>query len=237
MFADKAVIGVIPLWDDEKQSYWMLPGYMTGLEAAGAIPMMLPLTDCTTELDYFLEACDGFVLTGGHDVDPAVYGAVRSAHCGQSIQLRDDMEQYLLTSAVAADKAVLGICRGIQLMNAVYGGTLYQDLPSEHISNIVHQMKPPYDRCAHTVILTPDTPLHTLLQADSCPVNSYHHQAIRRLAPLFSVMATAPDGIVEGIYMPDRRFVWGVQWHPELSYQTSPQSAQIFAALVAAAKS
>lgn len=237
MIKGKPMIGVMPLMDEARDSYWMLPGYMSGVEEQGAVPLMLPLTDRPEELDCFLELCDGFILTGGQDVSPALYGAEPSPYCGTACGLRDRMDRYILLQAEKRDKAVLGICRGIQLMNAVYGGTLYQDLPAEFPSDVDHHMLPPYNCPAHQVELLPGTPLHGLLQRDSLAVNSYHHQAVRSLAAPFRPMAVAPDGLIEGIYMPDRSFVWGIQWHPEFSYRTSPESREIFKAFVQAAKS
>lgn len=236
MFSGKPVIGVMPLYDYKRESYWMLPGYLQALEEHGAIALMLPLTDQHDILDYFLETCDGFLFTGGQDVDPALYGQRRIPACGQVSPLRDSMEQYILTRAIAANRALLGICRGLQLMNALYGGTLYQDLPTEYPSAIDHHMSAPYDRAAHAVQLSPDSPLQRLLRTDELPVNSYHHQGICELSGAFHAMAIAPDGLTEAIYMPDKPFVWGVQWHPEFSYQRCAASRKIFAVFVAAAK-
>lgn len=236
MFRGKAVIGIMPLFDKEKESYWMLPGYMKVLEEQGAVPLMLPLTENPEELDYFLEACDGFLMTGGPDVDPSVYGEEKSSLCKETVPIRDAMDSYILIRGAEKDKAMLGICRGMQIMNAVFGGTLYQDLGTEVPGNLGHRMKPPYDREAHKVKVLPGTPLGEMLQAEECPVNSCHHQAVKRLAEPFSVMAEAEDGIVEAIYMPDKHFVWGVQWHPEFSYRKSEESCKIVAAFLEAAK-
>lgn len=235
MYQNKPVIGLMPLYDELRDSYWMLPGYMKALQTQGAIPMMLPLTEDAGQLDYFLDACDGFLLTGGQDVSPALYGAETDDRCGVTCPERDGMDRYILREAVKRDKAVLGICRGHQLMNAVFGGSLYQDLPTQHPSDVNHRMDPPYDGCAHMVSLCPGSPLRDLLEGEECPVNSCHHQGIRDLAPAFAPMAMAADGLVEAIYMPGKRFVWGVQWHPEFAYRISPENRKIIAAFLRAA--
>lgn len=125
----KTVIGICPLWDETKDSLWMIPGYMNMLEEQGAVPLMMPLTTDTGILDYFLSACGGFLLTGGQDVSPSLYGASPSEKCGLPCPERDAMDAYILKEAIRLDRSVLGICRGIQLMNAALGGTLYQDIP------------------------------------------------------------------------------------------------------------
>ena len=229
----KKVIGIMPLYDDEKESYWMLPGYMKMLEKEGAIPIMLPLTSKTEELDCFFEICSGFLLTGGQDVSPSVYHAAREPWCGSCCELRDEMEQYILNKAVEQDKSVLGICRGVQFMNACYGGTLYQDLEKEYASGIDHHMKPPYDRTVHQVSLEKNTPLSEILKKEQIGVNSYHHQAIKKLSPKFQTTAFSEDGLIEGIYMPFRKFVMGVQWHPEFSYEVDENSRKLIKAFVA----
>lgn len=229
----RKVIGIIPLYDDEKESYWMLPGYMKMLEAENAIPLMLPLTSKAEELDYFLEICGGFLLTGGHDVSPSVYHAVKEPWCGLCCEIRDEMERYILNKAIEQDKSALGICRGIQFMNACYGGTLFQDLVTEHTSCIDHHMKPPYDRVAHQVTVQKDTPLYNILGKEQIGVNSYHHQAIKKLSSKFQTMAFSEDGLIEGIYMPSHKFVVGVQWHPEFSYEVDENSRKLINAFVA----
>lgn len=222
----------MPLYDDEKKSYWMLPGYMKMLENENAIPMMLPLTAKTDELEYFLDICGGFLLTGGHDVSPSVYHADRESWCGSCCKTRDDMERFILTNAVEMDKSVLGICRGIQFMNACYGGTLYQDLTIEHGTSIEHHMKPPYNRVAHMVTILKNTPLYDILCIEQMGVNSYHHQAIKKLSSDFHKMALSEDELVESIYMPNHKFIVGVQWHPEFSYDDDNNSKKLIHAFV-----
>lgn len=229
----RKVIGLVPLYDKERQSYWMLPGYMKMLEAAGAVPLMLPLTADPAVLDSFLEICGAFLLTGGQDVAPSVYHAAKQPWCGECCEMRDEMEQYLLRRAVELDKSVLGICRGVQFMNACCGGTLYQDLETEHPSATCHRMQPPYSAVAHSVTLPEGTPLRRILGKERIGVNSCHHQAIKDLSPDFRATAVSEDGLVEGIYMPGRRFVLGVQWHPEFSYEVNEDSRKLIAAFVA----
>lgn len=232
----RKVIGVVPLWDEKKDSCWMLPGYMQGLEACGALPLVLPLTTDEGVLADALRLCDGLLLTGGHDIDPALYGQAPLPQCGVLCPARDKMEVYLLRAALAADKPVLGICRGIQLLNAVLGGTLYQDLPTQHPSDVTHVMTPPYDRAVHTVEILPGTLLADLFGAGALAVNSYHHQAVDKAAPGLQVMAQAPDGLVEAVRLPGKAFVVAVQWHPEFSYKNDACSKALLQAFVDACR-
>lgn len=230
----KPIIGVTLLWDEEKNSYWMLPGYLEGLEEAGAIPIILPLAADGADIAQLADLCDGFLFTGGQDVAPQLYGEAMKPTCGELCPARDTLEQELLNRALEQDKPILGICRGLQILNVTLGGTLYQDLPTEHPSEIEHSMKPPYDQAAHTVRILPDTPLAALLQKQELGVNSCHHQAIRSLAPSLVEMARSTDDLIEAVYLPGKTFVWGVQWHPELSFRTDEDSRKMFMALVIA---
>lgn len=228
----KKVIGLIPLYDDEKESYWMLPGYMKVIEACGGLPLMLPLTEDTEELDQCFSMCDGILLTGGHDVDPALYGEQPAKACGIICHPRDVMEKYLFKRAVKEDKPVFGICRGIQFMNAVLGGSLYQDLPSEHPSETEHHMTPPYDVPIHQVTVLEGTLLAEIIGAGEHQVNSYHHQAVKEAAPLAQVMAYSEDGLIEAISIPEKKFIVGVQWHPEFSYEKDAECRSLVQAFV-----
>lgn len=228
----KPMIGVVPLVDEERESFWMLPGYFEGIEEAGGIPVMLPLTDDPEAIARLAETCDGVLLTGGHDVSAEVYGETPREVCGACCPGRDRMERLLLDEALRQDLPVLGICRGVQFLNAALGGTLYQDLPVEHYSTVVHHQQPPYDQPSHEVSLLRGSPLAERLGVKTLPVNSCHHQGIKNLADSLSAMAYAPDGLVEAVWMPDKRFVWAVQWHPEFSHKVSEASREIFRAFV-----
>jgi putative glutamine amidotransferase len=229
----KPVIGLAPLWDEEKDSLWMLPGYMDGITQAGGLPLMLPLTADTAALGQLAGICAGFLFTGGQDLFPGLYGAAVLPRCGPVCETRDAMEQALFSLAVLEqNKPALGICRGIQLFNVLLGGTLYQDIPSQFPeSPLRHQQKPPCDQPSHQVTIEPGSPLHALLGVDRLAVNSSHHQGIAELSPRLSPMARAEDGLVEAVYMRDRAFVWAVQWHPEMAPAESG-SGKIFRAFV-----
>lgn len=228
----KKVIGLIPLFDDEKDSYWMLPGYMRVLEKCGALPVMLPLTDDPEELEQCFSLCDGLLLTGGHDVDPTLYGEKALAQCGAPCPIRDAMEGFLFDRALREDLPVLGICRGIQFMNVRLGGTLYQDLPTQFPTGVEHHMAPPYDRAVHRVTVREHTLLAELIGAGEHGVNSYHHQAIKDPAPGAEIMAVSEDGLAEALRVPYKKFSVGVQWHPEFSYETNEESLKLVQAFV-----
>lgn len=232
----KAVIGVMPLYDDEKDSIWMLQGYFDALKAAGAIPVMLPLHLDDDELAQINGYFDGWLFTGGHDVNPNIYGENASEKCGIPNDDRDKLESAVFKTAIAEDKPILGICRGIQIINAFMGGTLYQDLDSERSSDIEHHMLPPYDRKQHSVSIMPDTPLYKVLGKSEIAVNSYHHQAIKKLGDGLEVMAVSEDGLVEAVYSAGKKFLWAVQWHPEFSYKSDDNSMKILNTFVKACK-
>ena len=232
----RPVVGVMPLWDDDKDSLWMLPGYLEGLEEAGTLPLILPLTDDEEDLAQLMDMCDGFLFTGGHGVSPEVYGATPLEGLIAACEGRDRMEAIVLRKAIDEDKPLFGICRGIQYVNAALGGTLYQDLDLQHPSDIEHHQQPPYDVPIHEVTVLKESPLYACLQKEQLGVNSYHHQAIKDLAPGLKEMAVSPDGLIEAVYMPGHRFLWAVQWHPEFFGTKDDSSVKIFHAFADAMK-
>ncbi len=235
----RPVIGVVPLVDHRLESLWMLPGYFDAVSEAGGVPMMLPLTADPDVLFHALDVVDGVVVTGGQDVGPALYGEKDPSAiglCGELCPERDAMEALLVPELVARDVPTLGICRGIQVINAVLGGTLWQDVPRQRPSAVEHHGKPPYDEPVHTVEVLAGTPLSSCVGAGELPVNSYHHQALRDVAPGLTAMAMAADGVVEAVWRPASRFFWAVQWHPEFAHKVDEPSRKIFSALVGAAR-
>lgn len=200
--------------------------YIESLARAGAGMRWVELSDPEQAVQDAL-TCDGLLLPGGGDMDPKFYGQARIPACGEPNLLRDAAEPLLLRAFLAADKPVLGICRGIQVMNAVLGGDLYQDIkPFEHLPHNDHWAK------VHTVTVRRGTLLSRILGQDTVLVNSQHHQAVDRVAPGFTLAALSEDGIVEAIEKPDARFCLGVQWHPEWLSDADPAMQSLFDAFV-----
>lgn len=200
--------------------------YIESLARAGAGMRWVELSDPEQAVQDAL-TCDGLLLPGGGDMDPKFYGQARIPACGEPNLLRDAAEPLLLRAFLAADKPVLGICRGIQVMNAVLGGDLYQDIkPFEHLPHNDHWAK------VHTVTVRQGTLLSRILGQDTVLVNSQHHQAVDRVAPGFTLAALSEDGIVEAIEKPDARFCLGVQWHPEWLSDADPAMQGLFDAFV-----
>ena len=223
------IIGVTPLWDASFQSLWMLPDYLEGIKAAGGVPVVLPIELSEADAKRIVESFDGFLFTGGQDVSPSLYAEDATGNV-VSCPKRDKVETLLLRQALRADKPILGICRGLQFLNVFLGGTLWQDLPSQHPSEIVHRQGKPYGVPTHQVKLDGD--LRLLLNKDNLEVNTLHHQAVKQLGSGLTPMAVAPDGLIEAFQMQGKRFVWAVQWHPEYMFKTDKDSLAIFSCFV-----
>ena len=231
----KPIIGVTPSVDEEHHRCLVQPGYLESIDRAGGLPLMLPLTDREEDIARFVEICDGFLFVGGPDIEPWRYGQELLPECGPQNKERDAMEWKLMEAALAADKPIFGVCRGIQVLNTVLGGTLYQDIPSQYKTELCHSMpEPPYNRTAHLFRVVEGTPLAKLPCAEG--INSRHHQAILDLAPGLEIMAYSSDGIIEAAWMPGKRFVWAVQWHPEAFWEEEGLNIELFRAFVEAAK-
>lgn len=223
----KPIIGLSPLYDEEKRGLWMRPGYLDVLYACGALPLVLPFNSDSVDVEQILSICDGLLLTGGYDVSPRLYGEEPLPACGPTQPIRDELEYRLLDKALEEDMPVLGVCRGSQILNVFLGGTLYQDLRTQLPESLNHAMEPPYEMPCHRVTLEEGEPLRELLGVEALPVNSIHHQAVKRLAPTLVPMAHSHDGVIESTWMPGKRFVWGVQWHPEWIWDVDPRQKRI----------
>jgi putative glutamine amidotransferase len=217
-----------------------LEDYRQAVLHAGGEVMILALP---ADVERALSAVDALLLTGGSDVAPERYGDVPRAHVTDIDPARDDFELALVGLARARQLPLLAICRGIQVMNVAYGGTLIQDIPSEMSGALPHKLDiPPHQpfSLAHEIWIEKDSLLSRVMRdrlndADVCEVNSRHHQAVKRVAAGLTVSATAPDGIIEAIEDPAARFGLGVQWHPENFWRTG-EFRPLFEAFVAAAE-
>ena len=167
-------------------------------------------------------------------MNPELYGQKNEGLTGELIPARDSMEGKLLKAALELDKGVLGICRGLQFINVMLGGSLYQDIPTQFESNVNHRQPAPYHLPIHPV--TVSGPLAEAVEAEEIMVNSCHHQGIRDLSPELEIMASAPDGLVEAIRLPGKKFVWAVQWHPEFMHRVDENSRRIFRGFVEGCK-
>ena len=226
----KPLIAINPLVDEERESYWMLPGYFRGILQAGGIPVMLPSLSESADLEALADAFDGFLFPGGQDVAPELYGAEVLPRCGPRCPERDEMEAAFLPLVRRRGKAALGICRGLQFFNVALGGTLYQDIPSQAAQAvpIAHRQPFHYVSPAHRVHVLPDTRLMEICQAPVIRVNSMHHQAVKDLAPGLIVSGKDENGLIEAAELPDYPYLVAVQWHPEYLWQQDPAAAALF---------
>lgn len=210
--------------------------YVKAVVQAGGIPVLLPNNTDLSCVEELAAGLDGFLLSGGGDVDPAIFGERATAQLGAVTPRRDDFElalaRYVLTQT---DKPVLGICRGIQVMNVAMGGTLHIDLPSD--DKLCHSLNMyPRNVRTHVVNIVPGTRMEEIMEGISGRVNSFHHQAIRDLAGCFVVSAvSSEDDVVEAVELPGERFVVGVQWHPE-ELTEFPEARDLFRRFVEAAQ-
>lgn len=240
----RPLIGV-PTGREKSQRFYGLPLYIMNqtyirmLENLGALPVMIPLQMSEATLRGIFERLDGIFLPGGEDIDPSQYGAERHPLLGATDKERDRTELLITHWAVEAGMPFLGVCRGLQILNVVCGGTLYQDLHAECPTMQKHDYTPPtYERyrISHTIRIEPDSRLAHALGAVH-EVNSMHHQGINQLGAGLRIVARAEDGLPEAIEAPVLPYVVAVQWHPEELATTDQHSSNLFYDFVAAAAS
>ncbi|MFO1035568.1 MAG: gamma-glutamyl-gamma-aminobutyrate hydrolase family protein [Geminicoccaceae bacterium] len=212
--------------------YALRENYCDSIAAAGGTPIALPHEPDLAAT--YLDMIDGLVVTGGaFDIDPSLYGAAEKHPTVTLKERRTRFEWAITRGAVERDLPILGICGGQQLLNVILGGTLIQHIPDAVPEALAHEQPNPRTEPGHDVIVVPGTLLHRVARAERLAVNSGHHQAAERVGPGIVVSGTAPDGVIEAIEDPRRRFCLGVQWHPE--YEVSPGDTAILKAFVAAA--
>ncbi|MCI8743016.1 MAG: gamma-glutamyl-gamma-aminobutyrate hydrolase family protein [Lachnospiraceae bacterium] len=233
MTTRKPMIALTPNYNIDRMEPYMRPGYIRAIQHAGGIPVTLPLDNSQEDLEDIAREFDGFLFTGGPDVHPFFFGEQTQAHCGNVSPKRDTLEFALLKLVMKEKKPVLGICRGIQLLNISLGGDIYQDIPSQFRQEfpVAHTQPFGYEIPSHTVEVVPGTLLDRIVRQAPIPgagavaqdrgrecqpetgalalgpgviqVNSMHHQAVRRLAPGLAAAGYAPEGLVEALEMPE----------------------------------
>ena len=211
----------------------LLPGeYADAVRRAGGIPVLLPAGE--SELPALLQRLDGLILSGGGDVDPAHYGSNGHPAIYAIDAQRDAMELTLARTVAATTLPLLCVCRGAQVLNVALGGTLVEHLPDEVGEAVMHRDSPPY-YVNHAIAVQPASRLGAILGQRVIEAASWHHQAIRTVAPGLKVVASAPDGTIEAVEQPEHPWLVAVQWHPEITAGTDPVQQRIFDAFIAAA--
>lgn len=204
--------------------------YVDSVERAGGVPFLLPIITSKEMIKAQVKEMDALVFSGGQDVDPSFYGEEPSPFLETVFLKRDHYEFAALRAALDLQKPILAICRGMQLINVAFGGTLYQDI-SYHFPGptILHHQKNSWEKPSHEVTIVPNTHLYSLVQTPSLPTNSIHHQAIKDLATGFQISARSSDGVIEAVERPG---ILCVQWHPEIMAAESPPMQALFDDLV-----
>jgi putative glutamine amidotransferase len=214
--------------------------YVEGVFEAGGMPVVLPPLGDGGAIEALLDGLDGVVLSGGSDLHPGYYGEEAVSELGLVVPERDAFEMRLLGCALQREMPILGICRGMQVLNVALGGTLYQDLPSQmdHQVLLGHRQETPKWEPTHEVAVDCESRVAGIMGTAELKVNSYHHQAIKDLAHGLVAVAHAPDGVVEAVEWGDlsQRWLVGVQWHAEAMRGTSPAHGNLFEAHVCAAR-
>jgi putative glutamine amidotransferase len=223
-------IGITMAFDSQRGERFT--AYLRSVEAAGGVPVAL-MTAPPLEAPPLLDGVQALLLTGGSDVDPALYGEAPHPRLGPVFRDRDDFELALVREALERDLPILGICRGHQVLNVATGGTLLQDIPSDLVGGEVHDSERERWQRSHDVRILPGTRLRELLGEDTVAVNSFHHQAVKDLGRGLRVSAVSgKNGVVEGIEAEASRFVLGVQWHPESFWNQAEDFGALFEGLV-----
>jgi putative glutamine amidotransferase len=209
--------------------------YVNSIIAGGGTPVILPVINDDEAIETQMKSVDGLILSGGYDVDPLLYGEEPTQKQDFIYPEIDNHDIKLIKAAFRMNKPILGICKGIQILNVAFGGTLYQDLSHIEDCFIMHSQNSKRDMPGHTVEILKETKLHRIL-GDNVRTNSFHHQAVKEIAPDFIANAWSKDGVVEGMEMKGERFVLGVQWHPEGMFEKYPIMLKLFEAIVDAAR-
>jgi len=234
----RPLIGIPCRMDAGKDQFYLRKHYSEAIFHAGGTPVMLPLI---TEKDFamaIVKEADAILLSGSNsDVDPHLYGQEPHPRIGSVVNRRDGTDWLVLDEIFQSGKPLLAICFGMQILNVYLGGTLWQDIESQRRKAVKHEQAATEDYQSHTIRIRPSSLLHRLAGRSKMKVNSFHHQAIQKIAPALLAVATSTDGIVEAVETrSQKQFILGVQWHPEIGWEGNPLSQRIFSSFVKAAQ-
>ena len=231
----RPIIGLLAEVDNELTTQVVHP-YVRAIGGAGGTPIILPYVTDADVIEHYAGLCDGFLFTGGVDVEPSRYGEETKPTCGEIHKYRDELEFALIERVLDTKKPLIAICRGAQLLNVALGGTLYQDIPSEIDTPISHRQSEPKFSPSHDVRVLEGTPLRELTGMERISANSFHHQAIKVLGEGLRVMALADDGIIEAVYSTGEQYIRAYQWHPERICEINAQNKMIFEDFIGACR-
>ena len=212
----RPLIGITMSLDYENRTAKLGEKYVTAVERAGGIPVAVPPLEDKNALNAMVQKLDGIILSGGPDIDPSYYNQLPHPRLGNVCPRRDQNELFIAAEFIKLSKPILGICRGLQVMNVAMGGTLCQDISSSIKNPIKHMQNAPRWHKSHEVeILDMNSLLYKIVGKQRIRVNSFHHQSVERPATDLKITALAPDGVVEAMESEAGGFCLGVQWHPE----------------------
>ena len=210
--------------------------YTDSVLSAGAAPIIIPICHDDNAIKKIVSSLDGIILSGGPDIHPSLFNEEPHKNIGTIVNARDILDFKVIKYAFEMKKPILGICRGLQVINVFFGGTLYQDIHSQTKSEIQHQQKARGDLATHSIDIKSDSFLHNIF-GDKVLINSFHHQSIKDVANSFDATATSiNDNIVEAIEYKENHFIVGLQWHPEMLAEKNSQMQEIFNSFIKVVK-
>lgn len=223
------VIGISANYRYEMGEYCLKDYYTRSVLRAGGIPVILPAVSLLSAIERYIFLCDGFILSGGGDIDPRYWGETAEKKTGEINPLRDSFEIVLVKELQIRGKPLLGICRGCQIINVAAGGSLIQDIKG----NYMHQQAAPRNYGLHDVFIEKDSKLAGIIKSEQIIVNTFHHQALSKPGANLKIAACSTDGTIEAVEASSKSFILGVQWHPEC--MDNAHADYLFQALVEAA--
>jgi gamma-glutamyl-gamma-aminobutyrate hydrolase PuuD len=222
----------------DKPINWVSEIYLQLLAEGGVMPILVPIAEATKNiLDEYLTQYDGLLMMEGGDINPAYYGEKYDTDSLDEYDpLKDEIEIACLRHAIESNKPIIGFCRGMQLINVLHGGKIHKDVHEAFNHKVLHLNYDNYDNHRHSIRLVTDSPLYEWYKKLEINVNTYHHQGIKVLGEGLIPMAYSEDGLIEGIYNPAKKFLVGLQFHPERMYAEHAGNKRVFDEFIDAVK-